>query len=66
MRKEAITIKEYIKSMKSKKSIEKLIADESFLIGFKNMIREKPGFLYPLYWQAISVLGQSQFVWVLF
>ncbi len=38
---EALIVEKYIKSMKSKRFIEKLINDESFLSGFKKVIKDK-------------------------
>ena len=38
---QAIKVERYIKSMKSKAFIRKLLSDESFLINFKEIIRQK-------------------------
>ena len=38
---EALKIERFIKSMKSKKFIEKLISDNEFLQGFKQIAKEK-------------------------
>ena len=38
---QARQVEKHIKSMKSKKFLEQLIADEEFFKGFQNLIRER-------------------------
>jgi putative endonuclease len=40
-REDALKIERFIKSMKSKKFIIKLISDDAFLQGFKHIVKEK-------------------------
>jgi putative endonuclease len=42
-RKEALVVESYIKSMKSKTFLNKLIADETFRLGFVNLIQSEFG-----------------------